>query len=1004
MSVTNYSPEKCRYAIDKLVNAVYLVSENAVKDIRVDNGAAYVNSISETPIKLECYGLTLSEEESLDERYKFIHTLKFSVNGYANKDDFQGRYYVIVRDYEGTWWLVNPLFPCKAAYTYTLGYQQNHTEFNIGTASNHPVLKLNGMSDTSSYQCNEYWLSGIDKLWLNEKKYSVHSGSSIKYTNDGFKEVEYNKSSAVFTESFDGENTSHQIDFDVLFSDYKSSWHYNLLEFKDNLYAAIIKTIDGKYALCGFSFGLQPGYTVSADDTVTTGNKIQITLQDAHDAGDAIEMFDNISPIPVSSTTWEYTSEHDGYECVGDGVAKYLLQKEIDALGNETGNYKALEGYENDFPGLNIVGTFDSVVTFANTYCTGGGCNINMSFPSTLTFNNIGCQTYYVKADSSWSISSSVDYITVNPSSGASNVGYVVEVCNTLQPTSASQNSTIEISYCITSSTVDVSVVQYSGCFPQGLSYNVPANATVLTIPTQCCVQSVRETTNIGATIVVYDSYIQVTIPENNTGKYRTITLLVVYCDGSSTNIIITQDNVFKEWRDGSEDPFCIESDKYKIQYLWTGTTSTSYVKTNTTRNVLVERYSADCMSSRWVRTDTTICIDNSTPSPATSADYLTFVALERSSFWFSGTTTANTVDYSLDNGSTWTTLSGGSYTPYVPTGSKILWKGNMTPNTNGVGRFYSTGNFNAEGNVMSLLFGDNYAGQTSLSGKANAFKYLFSKPTSITSTFFYNNVVNTNNLVLPATTLADNCYYAMFYGCAKLLTVPMLPATSLSQDCYHSMFEGCTSLTTPPQLPATTLASNCYQRMFYGCTSLTTAPSLQATTLANACYYDMFNGCKSLTLAPTLPAQTLTSECYRNMFSGCNKLTTPPALPATTLASSCYQYMFYGCTSLTTAPSLQATTLANACYDGMFKNCTSLTTAPVLPATTLTDYCYRDMFYGCCNISYIKALMSTLESYHATDNWVFCVGGNGTFVKNQSLSESRGISAIPEGWVVENN
>ena len=34
-------------------------------------------------------------------------------------------------------------------------------------------------------------------------------------------------------------------------------------------------------------------------------------------------------------------------------------------------------------------------------------------------------------------------------------------------------------------------------------------------------------------------------------------------------------------------------------------------------------------------------------------------------------------------------------------------------------------------------------------------------------------------------------------------------------------MFYGCTSLTTAPELPATSLADNCYYHMFYGCSSL---------------------------------------------------------------------------------------------------------------------------------------------------------------------------------------
>ena len=49
----------------------------------------------------------------------------------------------------------------------------------------------------------------------------------------------------------------------------------------------------------------------------------------------------------------------------------------------------------------------------------------------------------------------------------------------------------------------------------------------------------------------------------------------------------------------------------------------------------------------------------------------------------------------------------------------------------------------------------------------------------------------------------------------------------------YESMFEGCTSLTKAPTLPATTLAEFCYWNMFKGCTSLEAAPTLPATKLA---------------------------------------------------------------------------------------------------------------------------------------------------------------------------
>ena len=60
-------------------------------------------------------------------------------------------------------------------------------------------------------------------------------------------------------------------------------------------------------------------------------------------------------------------------------------------------------------------------------------------------------------------------------------------------------------------------------------------------------------------------------------------------------------------------------------------------------------------------------------------------------------------------------------------------------------------------------------------------------------------------------------------------------------------MFMNCSGLTTAPVLPATTLADNCYRQMFYGCTALTTAPVLPATTLVSECYSKMFQNCTNL-------------------------------------------------------------------------------------------------------------------------------------------------------------
>lgn len=393
----------------------------------------------------------------------------------------------------------------------------------------------------------------------------------------------------------------------------------------------------------------------------------------------------------------------------------------------------------------------------------------------------------------------------------------------------------------------------------------------------------------------------------------------------------------------------------------------------------------------------TLVTSDMSVHYPDFSQNYLTFVAREQGTFKLTigsnvSTSLLESISYSVDYGDTWTTTNNIDSqvvtieTPTIQQGKKVMWKGigtSMSVATNATAAadrsnsssiFSSTGQFDAEGNIMSLLKGDNFKSNSTLTGTSNFALLFYSYNTTDTA-----KVILAGSLVLPSTICTDYCYTRMFQGCSNLVNVPKLPATTLANFCYSNMFYGCTSLTEAPKLPAKTLTSGCYYGMFWNCTSLVNAPKLPAITLHNNCYYGMFyncvslvnapelpvtkleNGCykgmfyncTSLVTAPELPATTLAIDCYSSMFQNCTSLINAPSiLPATTLAESCYRAMFYGCTSLTTSFELSVTTLATSCYESMFQNCTSLTRAPELPAITLEQRCYYDMFNGCTNLT----------------------------------------------------
>lgn len=178
--------------------------------------------------------------------------------------------------------------------------------------------------------------------------------------------------------------------------------------------------------------------------------------------------------------------------------------------------------------------------------------------------------------------------------------------------------------------------------------------------------------------------------------------------------------------------------------------------------------------------------------------DCLGFVAKEDIFFTFHYADVPTPLYFSTNGGLTWRHLNNETTdrTPIIHAGEKIIWKGQLIPqsSTYGIGRFISynslnkdyKGRFSIEGNVMSLLFGDNFSGQTSLNGYDNAFVKLF---------YGLTELENVDNLILPATTLSYNCYSSMFHGCTSLTTAPMLPAATLTQMCYSDMFNGCSNL-----------------------------------------------------------------------------------------------------------------------------------------------------------------------------------------------------------------
>lgn len=240
------------------------------------------------------------------------------------------------------------------------------------------------------------------------------------------------------------------------------------------------------------------------------------------------------------------------------------------------------------------------------------------------------------------------------------------------------------------------------------------------------------------------------------------------------------------------------------------------------------------------------------------SLDYLTFKILtDGNIYWRSNGSLSKTIEYSLNNGA-WTEITAsttptaisvvtndivrfrGTNSVYATSKSAYSGFGHGEAGTSGQSTYdANAAEFEVEGNIMSLIYGDNFTNQTIFNSGTYNFCSLFKK----------SKVVSAENLILPVTTLSEYCYRAMFSWCTYLTIAPQLPATTLAKGVYWYMFESC---------------------------SITTAPNLLAETLVAECYGDMFINCSNLNFIKCLAISGLgTSKCLENWVKSVNKTGT---------------------------------------------------------------------------------------------------------------------------------
>ena len=596
MSVSNYITNY-RYKIGKLKDFIYVGNDSIFDRIQITDGAAIVK----TPFKLtKLYGsnVQLKEQQSTNENLRFTKNVQITIDGYFNAQKFlqyKGEPVIIVENQEGTRFLVNPEYTADIEYTFTLNSTQCQTVLEFDNISNLPVLQIIDIHYhifENAVNINEkckYRLGGVDKFEVinfNNVALNQYTHNITIFGDDSFKQIKFNDGTFTLEEKYKDHLYTDSINFDITLDNYKSSWHYDLVKFLDRNYSAIVtpKGQNNKFYV-GFNLGLQPSYEIETSTEVGQIDNITITFTESS-LGSLIDLNSVTSSqstdkswVGVRSVITSTGVKYDSYECYGDGIARYLVQAEVDAKGDKTGRYKVLEGYADMFPNLNIVGTFTDTITYNEPNCSGIDSILTTNIPATIYMSVGDEKTYNVYSDSDWLLQNVSSYITLN--STGNNGGQTNQLTVSLKDDAINHDEgTFTITNGKVNKVVTVIILKFSD-----ITRNITAEEQIINLNVPFTTDSVvykdktyniNEISNLdGLTFNFYGQRVQIKVPMNDSKENKKVYELILKSGSSSIKVTINQDHYYEEWHITSTSEFrCDNGSSYQVLHRYTGFTA----------------------------------------------------------------------------------------------------------------------------------------------------------------------------------------------------------------------------------------------------------------------------------------------------------------------------------------------------------------------------------------------------------------------------------------------
>ena len=604
MSVSDYITNY-RYKIGKLKDFIYVGNDSIFDSIQIVGDGAIVQYPFKLT-KLNGSNVQLKEQQSTNENLRFTKNVQITIDGYYNAQKlvpFKGEPVIIVENQEGTRFLVNPEYTADIEYTFTLNSTQCQTVLEFDNISNLPVLEIADHNSPSVFDYAEvyggkckYKLGGVKDFQVinfNNVALNQYTHNITIFGDDAFKQVQFNDGTFTLEEKYKDHLYTDTITFDITLDNYKSAWHYDLVKFLDRNYSAIVtsKGQENNNFYVGFNLGLQPSYEIETSTEVGGIDNITITFSESSLGS----LFDLNSVTSSQSTDKSWVgarsvitstgAKYDSYECYGNGIARYLVQAEVDAKGDNTGRYKVLEGYADMFPNLNIVGTFTDTITYNEPNCSGINSILNTNIPATIYMAVGDKKTYDVYSDSDWSVENVSSFISLE--STGNKGGETNHLTVSLEGDAIYHD---EGSFTITNGKLKkvtkVIVRKFSDITrditaeEQVINLNVPFRTDSVVYKDKT--YNIHEISNLdGLTFNFYGQRVQIKVPMNDSTENKKVYELRLKSGNSSIKVTINQDHFYEEWHITSTSEYrCDNGSSYQVLHRFTGFTADNLQET----------------------------------------------------------------------------------------------------------------------------------------------------------------------------------------------------------------------------------------------------------------------------------------------------------------------------------------------------------------------------------------------------------------------------------------